>query len=279
MSDLRLRVAARAASLDSSPEAQAALLRERLRAGTTTQYLIELAAYCGHEGAKRALVPTDGPWNFAEDGVTHVTACKACLVAGNPIYTFRWSGRRGPGYSFCMLHHNEWGYDMWLNGLGRWNFLVLARAAIAAAEDVFPAWERDVHRDVSFDGPGMRVVPVPGPCRALSGGECGTHEMAKSALAAFQAWREQPHSEDRANACRGASARFGSDEPGFLVWLGLGLYHRHDDDGPGMLVRAACCAAQVVVDAHAGTEAEEGLLASIRADLTRWALRELDGRD
>ena len=54
MSDQRLRELERRWRETGSVEDEAAYLRERVRVGDLTQERLELAAYCGHEGATRA---------------------------------------------------------------------------------------------------------------------------------------------------------------------------------------------------------------------------------
>jgi hypothetical protein len=54
MTDQRRRIIERAA-LTGDPSAASALLTERMRDGSLTRERVELAAYCGHEGARRAL--------------------------------------------------------------------------------------------------------------------------------------------------------------------------------------------------------------------------------
>ena len=55
MSDQRLRELERRWRETGSVEDEAAYLRERVRVGDLTQERLELAAHCGHEGARRAL--------------------------------------------------------------------------------------------------------------------------------------------------------------------------------------------------------------------------------
>ena len=55
MSDQRLRELERRWRETGSVEDEAAYLRERVRVGDLTQERLELAAYCGHEGAKRSV--------------------------------------------------------------------------------------------------------------------------------------------------------------------------------------------------------------------------------
>ena len=54
MSDSKLRELERRWRETKSVEDEAAYLRERVRVGDLTQERLELAAYCGHEGARRA---------------------------------------------------------------------------------------------------------------------------------------------------------------------------------------------------------------------------------
>lgn len=106
MADLDLRTAARAASAFPSPEAEAAFLRARLRAGTLSLERLELAAYCGHEGARATLdarIPTlvTGLWHDEDNRPVHTTE----------------NSRTGE----------------WVAGLSRWGPAVQVRAAVAAA--------------------------------------------------------------------------------------------------------------------------------------------------
>lgn len=55
MSDQKLRELERRLCETDSVEDEAAYLRERVRAGALNQERLELAAYCGHEGARRAV--------------------------------------------------------------------------------------------------------------------------------------------------------------------------------------------------------------------------------
>jgi hypothetical protein len=55
MSDTRLRELERRWKETGSPDDEAAYLKERVRVGDLTQERLELAAYCGHEGARRAV--------------------------------------------------------------------------------------------------------------------------------------------------------------------------------------------------------------------------------
>lgn len=53
MTDTRLQELERAWRASGSVEDEAAYLRERVRVGELTQERLELAAYCGHAGARR----------------------------------------------------------------------------------------------------------------------------------------------------------------------------------------------------------------------------------
>ena len=54
MSDQRLRELERRWKETNSPDDEAAYLLERVRVGDLPRERLELAAYCGHEGARRA---------------------------------------------------------------------------------------------------------------------------------------------------------------------------------------------------------------------------------
>lgn len=106
MSDLRLRQLAREARACPSAETESALLRERLRTGELSLERLELAAYCGHEGAQATLdarIPTlvTGLW-LDEDQ--------------RPVHTTKNSR-----------------IEEWVRGLSRWGTGVETMAAIAAA--------------------------------------------------------------------------------------------------------------------------------------------------
>lgn len=130
MTDARLRAAERTAATDASPEAQAALLRERLRAGTLDPARLELAAYCGHEGAREALGldPWGGFPRYAEDP---------------PPFT----AQDGSRYEFVAVQTDlapAYALRPWVAGLARWGDEALTRAAVAAARVALPVWEQAV---------------------------------------------------------------------------------------------------------------------------------------
>ncbi len=182
MSDLRLRLAARGLAADPSPEAQAALLRERLRAGLDPQRA-ELAAYCGHEGARLA-------WG--------------CRTWGTlPLYQENPKPNPGPDgtlYEFVGVSTDlapAYALAPWVRGLSRWGAEAQVRAAIAAARVALERWEEQEGL-ISWEGkPGIRDAawewrllpedhPKRSPRRAIEAAEswvacpCEEHEVAWS---------------------------------------------------------------------------------------------------
>lgn len=108
MGDRALREAERAALRECTAEAEAAWLRQQLRTGHTTQMCVELAAYCGHAGAR-------------------------LLVTGKPADD-----------RYCNYTWEAWdgsGYNHWFRGLRRWGRPIQFRAAVAAATAALPAWD------------------------------------------------------------------------------------------------------------------------------------------
>ena len=93
MADARLRQAEREAKQD--PQARAAFLRERLRAGLIQPELIELAAYVGDEAAREVLGPVWLAWDFPGGGSSTLTDPWSEIEA--PLETWsrflpRWEG-------------------------------------------------------------------------------------------------------------------------------------------------------------------------------------------
>lgn len=119
MTDQRLRRLEREVATSPSLESEAALLRERLRAGTLSPERLELAAYCGHRPA-RSLLPrcgdhghdddSDGGCRLVPDGQPHPA----------PIHE--------PG-GLCVYRD----LSEFVAGLSRWGPTVQVRAAVAAA--------------------------------------------------------------------------------------------------------------------------------------------------
>lgn len=103
MTDQNLRDLARRAEATGSIEDEAALLLARVRAGDLAPDQLTLAAYCGHEAARRLL------------------------------------GEEAP--TAPDVHQRE-GLLRWAMGLRRWGREACVRAAVGAAEVVQPLWER-----------------------------------------------------------------------------------------------------------------------------------------
>ncbi|MBX3467761.1 MAG: hypothetical protein KF878_12830 [Planctomycetes bacterium] len=74
MSDTKLRDLERRWRETGSPDDEAAYLLERVRVGDLTQERLELAAYCGHEGARRGLGISAPPPTGAEKWIQCLTA-------------------------------------------------------------------------------------------------------------------------------------------------------------------------------------------------------------
>ncbi|MCW8137454.1 MAG: hypothetical protein KIT58_00945 [Planctomycetota bacterium] len=96
MSDQKLRELERRWRETGSPDDKAAYLLERVRVGDLTQERLELAAYCGHEGARRAvgLEPTTesgpfGPWVARVVGQSQEVAIQVALIVAK-IATSAW---------------------------------------------------------------------------------------------------------------------------------------------------------------------------------------------
>lgn len=116
MTDLRMRSLSRL-SASGDLHAQARQLLERVRSGSLSRERLELAAYCGHQGARLAIdVASVAPWPGCGCGPPEVLrACVAC----------------GPLASLASF----------VGGLDwRWRTPVLVRAALAA---IGPAAEFD----------------------------------------------------------------------------------------------------------------------------------------
>lgn len=154
MADHRLRTAARALQADTSPEARAAVLRERLRAGAIDPERVALAAYCGDEGARIGLGPKI---------VKHVRGEVCCCGSESDNAEHGYYGVEGYTHNFvhaCDYYNvececevtieteerpreGEWAdqadLGVWLRGLSRWGHETHVRASIAAAR-FWAAW-------------------------------------------------------------------------------------------------------------------------------------------
>jgi len=112
VSDARLRALARQALASGTPEARAALLRERLRAGELTLARVELAAYCGDEAA------------LIVDGGPYTDHCYGCERSG-----VRYEGTDPNGALRCA---RCWDLDSWLDTLTRrWSSKLGMRVVMA----------------------------------------------------------------------------------------------------------------------------------------------------
>ena len=270
MSDQRLRSAARAAAIDGSPEAQAALLQERLRAGTTTHELVSLAAYCGDPAARLLLAPRDCPPSYAH--------------SEQVMHSFAWAGAR-----------NEWPFQAWVCGLTKWHNAVPGIAAVVAAELALPIWveqhkleDRGAH---SFSCPDNRRSGLAGE-EGSGTTKCVTIERVFEVVRVCRRWVDCLSFPciKHAEPCRAASAALLSDQPGFAAWLGLGIFHRDEDDGLHLFMQSIKAAVAVVggrwreedlmlagLRAGGGLSAdgEEKIAAAVRPAVIKWALREL----
>lgn len=116
MADQQLRGAERAlGEQPDDPDRQAAVLQHRLRVGTLSPGRLEVAAYCGYQGALRLIAP-DADWGVgrSDQESGHCSSCGWFLVHRVGCPNARWEG--------------------WLHGLLRWEELrVPLRAATLAA--------------------------------------------------------------------------------------------------------------------------------------------------
>lgn len=121
MTDQRLRRLEREVAASPSLESEAALLRERLRAGALSLERLELAAYCGHEAALDVVGRT---CDRIHPGCPHGDLCLCCgCHEGVPLGVDDcWRGKR-----MHVLVSD------FVAGLSRWGAGVQTMAAIAAA--------------------------------------------------------------------------------------------------------------------------------------------------
>ena len=118
-----------------SPESEAALLRERLRAGTLSPERLELAAYAGSIGARCCL---------------DACSCGCGWPRGTPTAA-------GPFLSDLHRdadHTDSRSLAVWVAGLSRWGPTVQVRAAVAAARAALPFWDagRSEVREAAKEG-------------------------------------------------------------------------------------------------------------------------------
>lgn len=111
MSDTKLRDLERRWKETGSVQDEAAYLLERMRAGDLSRERLDLAAYCGHEGARQAIGDASPP----------------PLVGGTP-------------------ESSERSVYEWAHGLARFGKEVLVRAALAGALRIRDAWDNTYDR-------------------------------------------------------------------------------------------------------------------------------------
>lgn len=167
MTDQRLRRLEREVAASPSRESEAALLRERLRAGTLSPERLELAAYCGHEGARGAL--GIAPWV----GRVHFEDPPGFTAADGTRYEFS-----SPDVALAPAY----ALGPWVRGLSRWGPAVQVRAAMAAARLVLA--RRSAGLDLWPDSPGF-----------LWG-------QANRAVEAAERWLVDPNEGNRIDAAR-----------------------------------------------------------------------------
>lgn len=156
MADQHLRTAARLAAASPSPESEGALIKQRLRAGTISQEMVALAAYCGHEAS--AVV---GP-------------CEHTALYEVP----------GDAQCWCFLASQP-DLSRWVRGLYRWGPEVQVRSAVAAARCALLEWMAE-----ECDGEcGMEDRDCPltrDPVRAIEAAETWLADQTTANLAALR---------------------------------------------------------------------------------------------
>ena len=169
MSDARLRTLERRAWESPTPEAQADLLRERVRLGLLDPERLRLAAYAGHEGARVLVIPKLRPPGHDDDTGPYLTIYHQIKFGDIPSAAL--------------------GLSHWLKGLASWGHEVMVRAAIAAARVAFAKESKRVDDSGS-------VILVRG------------RERVRRKIEAAEAWAACPceeHREEWANAGDGPS--------------------------------------------------------------------------
>lgn len=171
MTDQRLRRLEREVAASPSLESEAALLRERLRAGTLSPERLELAAYCGHVGAR---VVALGAHNPAAHEIPNGKAWLAVAPFDTVDLTPDSVGRLPSPLPLV--------FDLprWVRGLSRWGPTVQVRAAVAAARAALPI------EHPCFGGP-VHVHDATGGDHY--GGDC---DLALFAIEGAEKWLEDP---------------------------------------------------------------------------------------
>lgn len=218
MSDAATRAKERATD---DPQAEVAVLAARLRDGSLTRDRLELAAYCGHAGAREALGEVmcsgcDG--NGLEFGMCsdpeccdqdHVRECSECVGSGT-------SPRPGPPADL----------GDWLRGLERWPHGLL-RAVVAAGKATLPcsccggghpSCQRDCLGEVealsaislALDGDmsGVAILPLP-----ENGGSGLRYHLRRLGVACKVPSLRLRHSPQTARWCCEESARLAGEQP------------------------------------------------------------------
>lgn len=232
--DLRLRTAGRALAADSSPEARAAWIRERLRAGLDPER-VELAAYCSDPAALTALPPCE---RFSEACEPHLE-CDCCgCHDGVPLAG---AEAKPPDYERCVRAGRLYSLTVWLRGLSRWEGAQVRAAMAAARMALEVAAER-----AKFDG--RPIERIHAELRA-----------AGRAIEAAEAWAACP-CEEHLQAWRTACSLVAM---GRFPWLP----HALAADSPE---RAESLRASIVI--AAGVAGEPAVREAIQRALVEWAL-------
>lgn len=176
MTDANLRALERAAQQD--PSQRAAYLWERVRRGDLSRERLELAAYCGDEGARSVVNPADlaNDWGHCREDDEQPDHCESC--------------------SWWVVHQvgcPAGRLPAWLQGLSRWGPEVQVRAGLAAAEVALPVWELSQGFRYQASDDSLRCIYS---SRAFSARLSRTW-APRRALGAVRAWLEDPSEANR----------------------------------------------------------------------------------
>lgn len=168
MSDSTSRIRARSAAALDSPEARAAVLVDRMRAGTLNRDRVELAVFCGDPAARAALGDRVRRWTdgylcccgdvdrdhgMTVDSYTHSPVHACTYVGSKPddVSNDVWSTHDDSRPCDCELTEHvrslpavevPAAFDKWVRGLSRWGEDVQVRASVAATLTRIAAHER-----------------------------------------------------------------------------------------------------------------------------------------